>query len=171
MENAKRIVIDDGTREIPIYNQFDEEICRIRIRPADISIMDRFDALRDDLEDTLAPLEGIGINADGTAAETDGWQTLKAVEAGLIEKLNVVLDTNDAGAIFAKRNAFSSVGGQFFCEIVIAALGELIANAIAEESEKTQQKISKYLPTGDETNAGATANDPDGVREITPNQV
>ena len=81
METAKKIVIDDGTREIPIYNQFDEEICRIRIRPTDISIMDRFDALKNDLGDTLAPLESIGINADGTAAETDGWQTLKAVEA------------------------------------------------------------------------------------------
>lgn len=146
----QKITIDDGTREIPFYNQFDEKICTIRFRPADISIMDRFNAMQASLPDIFKPLEGVDLKADGTTENEQGWDTLKQVEAGLIEQLNTLLDTTTAADIFKTRNPFSAVGGKFFCERVITALGELIADAVAEETAKTQERVEKYMPTEDE---------------------
>lgn len=156
----QKIIIDDGTREIPIYNQFDECICTIRIRPADISIMDRFKAMQDNLPAIFEPLNSIDIAADGTAETPAGWDVLKQVEAGLLEQLNTLLDTTTAADIFRTRNPFSAVGGKFFCEHVITALGELIASAIAEETAQAQRKVEKYLPQEGEANDRAATAEP-----------
>lgn len=158
----KQIIIDDGTREVPVCNMFGETICTLRFRPADISIMDRFEQLQQHIGETLKPLEGISIKNDGTAEDADGWRTLKGVEAGLIKQLNALLDTTDAAAIFAKRNPFSAVGGKFFCQIVIDALGGLIAEAIQEENAASQEKMQKYMPAEGDANAGAASENADG---------
>lgn len=42
MENKMlRGVVDDGTREIPLVNKFGKLICKVYMRPADMSILDR----------------------------------------------------------------------------------------------------------------------------------
>lgn len=165
----QKIIVDDGTRDIPVCNMFGEEICTIRLRPADISIMDRFDDLKKSLSTMFEPLTQINIKNDGTAESEDEWAVIKGVEAVLIEQLNKLLDTTDASAIFEKRNAFSSVSGNFFCENIINALGELIASAIKEETESTQRKIEKYMPTGADTNDRAATDKSDGERDIVQN--
>ena len=63
----------------------------------------------------------------------------------LLDKLNTVFDSDEVSQIFAKRNAFSSVGGEFFCTKVINALGGLIADAINEETAASEKRMSKYL--------------------------
>lgn len=151
-----KLTIDDGTRAIPVENQFGQPICTIHIRPADISILDRYTAMREGLDEMLKPLEGIGVNADGTAEFEQDWAKLKAVEAALIERLNRLLDTTESARIFESRNPFSSVGGRFFCENVLDAIGDLIANAITEEAEQTQKRIAKYMPE-DGNDAGQPA--------------
>ena len=162
MTELMRITVDDGTREIPIYNQFDEKICVIRFRPGDISIRDRFDALQDALKTLFNPLKQIGINADGTARSEDDWTILKGVEARLIGELNALLDTNDAARIFEKRNAFSRIGDKFFCENIITALGVLIADTISAETAKEQEKLSKYMPVdGGDDDARAASGKPE----------
>ena len=47
------IVIDDGTREIPIKNTYGKEICRIHIRPGDFSIVDRYNDFTKDFEEIV----------------------------------------------------------------------------------------------------------------------
>ena len=143
-----KLVIDDGTRAIPVENQYGQPICTIHIRPADISILDRYTAMRDGLTEMLKPLEGIGLNADGTAEFEKDWEKLKAVEAAFIERLNNLLDTTESARIFENRNPFSAVGGRFFCENVLDAMGDLIAKAIEDEAAQTQKRIAKYLPEG-----------------------
>lgn len=138
-------VIDDGTREIPITNKFGKEICKIYIRPADISILDRYEALTADFESIVAPLKDLDIKNDGTAAFDKDWATLKAVETELKKRINALFDMDEADAIFATRNPFSSVGGRFFVENVIAALGDIITEAVADEAALSKQRMSKYL--------------------------
>lgn len=150
MSKEFRAVIDDGTRAIPVVNQFGQEICTIHIRPADISILDRYQKLQDGFAEMIAPLEQIGTKADGTAENEADWEKLKAVETELLRRFNAVLDTEDASAIFAKRSPFSSVGGRFFCEIVFDAIGQIIASAITEEAERTRGRLAKYLPEGND---------------------
>ena len=166
MKNA--VVVDDGTREIPIVNKFGKLICKIHIRPADFSIIDRYNDMVADLENMVAPLKDLKLNADGTATFDEDWKTLKQVEADLKNKLNLIFDMDEADAIFATRNPFSSVGGKFYCMHVLSALQKVIADAVDEESKLAADRVSPYLddlkpsaPDAEVTeNAGTTANEP-----------
>lgn len=139
------VVIDDGTREYVIKNQFGKEICKIHFRPADFSIIDRYNALMADFAKIIDPLKDLSIRNDGTADFEEDWKVLKTVEADLKAKINALLDTDDADAIFSARNPFSSIGGQFFCFRVLTALEDLITGAIQEEAEASKSRMAKYL--------------------------
>ena len=137
-------VLDDGTKELTIVNTFNEEICKIHIRPGDLSILDRFNELRDDFGELVAPLRDVEIKNDGTSDSIEGWETIKEVEQGLIDKLNTVFDSKDIGNIFAKRNAFSTTGGEFYVEKVIAMLGDVVAAEMKAENAKVMKRLDKY---------------------------
>lgn len=138
-------IIDDGTREIPLVNKFGKLICNIYIRPADLSILDRYKQLTADFGDIVEPLKDLDIKNDGTAAFDADWQVLKSVEAELKRRINALFDMDEADDIFAKRNPFSSVGGKFFCESVIEVIGNIIAEAVEDEVELSKRRTDKYL--------------------------
>ncbi len=138
-------VVDDGTREIPLVNKYGKTICTVYMRPADFSIVDRYNALMQNFDDVVKPLTELSIRNDGTAEFKQDWQVLKAVEANLKQKINELFDFDEADAIFAKRNPFSSIGGEFFCLKVLTALGGVITEAIEEEAELSHKRMDKYL--------------------------
>ena len=139
------IVIDDGTREIPIRNKFGQEICKIYIRPTDWNIIDRYEEFSKDFESIIKPLKDIDIKADGTTRFEKEWAAVKAVEAEVKRRIDVLLDTNCADEIFARRNAFSIVGGKFFCELILRAIGEIISRTISTEVRASSKRVNKYL--------------------------
>lgn len=145
MAKELRGIIDDGTREIPLVNKFGKLICNIYIRPADLSILDRYTQLTTDFQTIVEPLKDINIGNDGTASFEEDWKILKAVEAEMKQRINALFDMDEADEIFAKRNPFSSVGGKFFCESVIETIGNLIADAVEEEMELSRKRTEKYL--------------------------
>ena len=151
-------IVDDGTREIPLVNKYGKTICTVYMRPADFSIVDRYNALMLNFNDVVKPLTELSIRNDGTAEFEQDWQVLKVVEANLKQKID------EADAIFAKRNPFSSVGGEFFCLKVLTALGGVITEAIEEEAELSHKRMDKYLhdieikPDKAAENAGAVTN-------------
>lgn len=147
-------VVDDGTREIPLVNKFGKEICKVYFRPADYSILDRYNDLMDSFDDMVEPLKHISIKNDGTAEFEKDWAILKQVETSLKERINTLFDMEEADAIFATRNAFSSVGGQFFCFRVLAALGGVIEKAIAEETALSAKRMAKYMEDLESPSAG-----------------
>ena len=107
-------------------------------------------------------MEQIDINPDGTTDESveNSWAILKKVEGTLIQRINALLDTDDASEIFRVRNAFSAIGGRFFVEHVIDAIGKVITAYMAEEAELTRKRISQYTDDVDSevnTDAGTTA--------------
>jgi len=154
----KNITIDDGTREYTISNQFGEEICKLHFRPADFSIAERFEKTKDEFIDAVRTLEKISVNADGTAADSAEMEALHEADMKLRQSLNRLLDSNDADAIFRTRNPFSVVGGKFFAERVIDAIGQLIRAAVDEEAQASAERMSKYLESGD-SDAGRPAAD------------
>lgn len=145
MAKELRGIIDDGTREIPLMNKFGKLICNIYIRPADLSILDRYQQLSTDFKTIVEPLKNIEIGSDGTISFEEDWKIVKEVEAELKQRINALFDMDEADDIFAKRNPFSSVGGKFFCESVIEVIGNLIADAVEEEMELSRQRTEKYL--------------------------
>lgn len=158
MAKILRGIVDDGTREIPLVNKFGKTICTVYMRPADFSIIDRYNALMKDFESVVKPLTDLTLRNDGTAEFEQDWQVLKEVETTLKQKINELFDIDEADEIFAKRNPFSSVGGEFFCMKVLNALGGVIAEAIEEEANLSHKRMDRYLqdvePGGAE-NAGA----------------
>lgn len=146
-----RAVVDDGTREIPLVNRFGKLICNVYIRPADFSILDRYNSMVKDFEAIVEPLNGITIANDGTAQFDKDWEILKSVEDEIKKRFNELFDMEEADAIFEKRNAFSSVGGHFFCENVLLALEQVIVDAVNEEAEKSKARVAKYLAPVDNT--------------------
>ena len=148
MEKKKILTtaIDDGTQEIQLTNMYGDAICKVRFRPTDFSILDRYAAFTNDFESIVEPLKQIGISNNGEADTDESWKILKGVETEIIKRFNGLFDMSDAEKIFEKRNAFSSVNGKFFCENVLLALGDVVANAIEEETKSRQKKMEKYLP-------------------------
>lgn len=155
-----RGVVDDGTREIPLVNKFGKLICKVYIRPADWSIIDRYNALTKDFDSIVKPLADMDIKNDGTATFEKDWETLKSVETELKRRFDQLFDMEEADEIFAKRNAFSSIGGEFFCSKVLTALAGIIEDAIQEETALSQARVAKYLTQPNKTegvkDAGAT---------------
>lgn len=144
-ENNNAFIIDDGTKEITFNNQFGEEICKIHIRSGDISIIDRYQALMTDFDKLVAPLSDVKLQNDGTSSFDDDWKVIKDVEQNIIERINAIFDTKDAGKLFEQRNAFSTINGEFYVEKVLTALGEVVSREISHESELAQKRISKYM--------------------------
>ena len=140
-----RGIIDDGTREIPLVNKFGKLICNIYIRPADISILDRYNALAADFKDIVEPLKDINIKNDGSATFDEEWAIMKSVEAELKARINALFDMEEADEIFKNRSPFSSVGGKFFCESVIEVIGEIITEAVKEEMALSKERTDKWL--------------------------
>lgn len=156
-----RVVVDDGTREVPIYNKFGKLICNVYFRPADFSIIDRYNEMKGKIEGIVEPLKGITLKNDGTAKFDEDWAVLKKVESDIKREFDNLFDMEQADEIFAKRNAFSSVGGQFFALRVFDALGGVIEQAVSKEAALSRARLEKYLTpaeiTKDDDNAGDTA--------------
>lgn len=139
------IEIDDGTREFSIVNKYGKEICTIHFRPADFSIAERYNNMRGDFGDIIKPLESITLQADGTAEDDADIRVLHEVDIAFRKKLNELLDTDEADLIFRTRNPFSSVGGRFFAEHVLDAIGGVIGETIEEERKASAERMAKYL--------------------------
>ena len=153
--------LDDGTREITLKNTFGKTICTLYIRTGDVSIYDRYKMLVADFDNIVKPLSAIGLEGDGTASFDQDWETLKGVEGELKRKINDLFDMDGADELFAKRNPFSSIGGEFFVEKVLTVLGAAIAQAVEDEAKLSQKRVAKYLKdTGVTKDDRATTENP-----------
>ena len=146
------IQIDDGTREYEIQNKYGETICKLHFRPGDISLLHRYEEMKDAIADTFKPLEEISLNADGTASTDEGIEALRKAEQEFRAALGKLIDSKDLDDIFRTRNPFSSVGGKFFCENVIEMLDNIIGGVLAEEAEASRARTAKYIETEEAAN-------------------
>lgn len=148
------IQIDDGTREYEIQNKYGEPICVLHFRPGDISLLHRYEEMKNAIPEMIKPLEDMDLNADGTAATDAGIAALGEAERRLREALSKLIDSRDFDDIFRTRNPFSSVGGRFFAENVIEMLDGIISSVLAEEAEASRRRTAKYIETEEAANAG-----------------
>lgn len=143
--NQNVFMLDDGTKEITLVNPYGKVICKLHIRPGDVTIYDRYKALMKDFDSIIKPLSDMDIKNDGTPDFDEDWERLKRVESNIKQKINELFDTDDADALFATRSPFSSVNGAFFVENVLTVLGQVIGQAIEEEAKLAQKRVEKHL--------------------------
>ena len=143
-KNMAAIVVDDGSRRVPILNADGEEIGVFRFHPTDIGIIERYNRMVESFDGITKPLEQFAGEDEEKQAEA-----LREAEKRLYEAVNELFGGDAAGAFFGGMHPFSPVGGAFYCEAVLKAVGEYISGQFDAETAKFESRAAKYLK-GDE---------------------
>lgn len=135
------ITVDDGSRRVPIHNIHGEEIGVFYFHPTDIGIIERYNELVSSFDEITKPLEGFADEAD----ETKRTEALKEAEKRLYKAVNALFGGDAAGAFFGGMHPFSPVGGAFYCEAVLKAVGQYISGEFDAETARFSDRAAKYL--------------------------
>ena len=140
------IVIDDGSVEVPIKNKQGAQIGVFYFRPTDIGFIDRYNKTVGKFDDIVAPLENVNIKPDGTAEEQEqaDADALREAEKRLYEACDYMFDGNMSEAFFGSMNPFSPVGGRFYCEHALEAVGKYISAQFEQETAKIEKRVQRY---------------------------
>lgn len=138
------IIVDDGSQRVPIKNKYGDEIGVFYFHPTDIGIIERFNNIADEFDKIVEPLENISIEADGTAADMAEAKALKEAENRLYKAVNFILGGDVSKAFFGAMNPFSPVGGMFYCEVALNAIGQYISDQFKQETSKYSKRVEKY---------------------------
>lgn len=144
---ALEIVIDDGSQRIPIKNKDGEEIGVFFFRPTDIAIINRYNESVGKIDDVVKPLEDINISATGEAEDSTDEAAVKALneaEKRLFDLCDYIFGGNMSEAFFGKMHPFSPVGGEFYFEKALTAVGSFISGQFDAETAKISKRVSKY---------------------------
>lgn len=146
MANNLFITVDDGSKRVPIKNTNGEEIGVFSFRPTDIGIIERFNKMAESFDTIIEPLNAVDSDFDGDPDTLEGAQleALKEAEMRLYNAVNELFGGDVAGAFFGSMHPFSPVGGNFYCENVLHAVGEFISAEFDAETKKMNARVEKY---------------------------
>lgn len=151
------IVVDDGSITVPIKNTNGELIGEFRFRPTDFNIVARYNKVAKEFENVVKPLIDANIDANGEGEDEASIRILNEAQDKLFELVDYMFDGNMAEAFFGKMNAFSPVGGKFYCENALNSVGEFISRKFDAEINKISTRVQKYThgyKTGKHKNGG-----------------
>lgn len=145
-QNFTGIVVDDGSVRESIRNKHGDEIGVFYFRPTDIGIIDRYNKVAADFDKITAPLENVNINPDGTVDEKNEAEmaAMNEAEAKLFEACDFLFGGNMSEAFFGKMHPFSPVGGRFYCENALDAVGKYISKQFDSEVTKINNRVNRY---------------------------
>jgi len=142
------IVVDDGSRRVPILNMDGEEIGAFRFHPTDIGIIERYNAMAERFGEITAPLEELPEAAEGEEVDVTGeayGNALKESERRLCTAVDELLGSEGAAAaFFGSMHPFSPVNGEFYCTQVLNVLGQFIGAQFEKETNQFSEKAKKY---------------------------
>ena len=149
-ENMKNmsmnIVVDDGSRRVPIMNKSGEEIGAFTVHPTDLGIIERFNHLAGKFDEIVAPLTGLEDDDEPNLTDPKYTTALNDATGRMLAAVDELLGSDGAGAeFFGKMNPFSPVDGDFYCTHVLNALGVYIGQVFEAETAKFNAKAQKYL--------------------------
>lgn len=136
------IVVDDGSRRVPIQNVEGEEIGVFYFRPTDIGIIQRYNELAGRFDEITEPLARAEKGGEGEAERQA--EALAEAERRLYGAVNALLGGDAAGAFFGRMHPFSPVGGEFYCEAVLRAVGKYISVQFDTETARFSSRVRKY---------------------------
>lgn len=147
-KNAFEIVVDDGSRIVPIINHMGEKIGEFRFRPTDIGIVTRFNETVGEFDKIIEPLEKVSIDAEGNASEEDNNAEEIAAFDEAVQRLYKAVDYifggNASEAFFGKMHPFSPVEDNFYCMQVLEKVSAFIGQQYDTELKKINTNVSKY---------------------------
>lgn len=143
-EEPFEIVVDDGSITVPIKNNNGEQIGEFRFRPTDFNIVSRYNEVADKFADVVRPLMDANIDTNGEGEDEESIKLLDEAEHRLFELVDYMFDGNMAEAFFGKMHAFSPIGGKFYCENALSAVGQFISRKFDAEIKQVSARVSKY---------------------------
>lgn len=146
-QNANSIIVDDGSVRVPILNKQGEEMGVFYFRPTDIGLVDRFNRIADEIGQITEPLQNVNISSEGTVDQKNEaeFTALKEAERRLYDACDVLFGGNMSEAFFGKMHPFSPVGGRFYCENALEAVGNYISRQFARETNRINSRVDKYV--------------------------
>lgn len=144
MNEEFEIVVDDGSVTVPIKNTDGELIGQFRFRPTDFNIVSRYNKVAKEFENVVAPLIDANIDPNGEGEDEKSIKLLNEAEKKLFELVDYMFDGNMAEAFFGKMHAFSPVGGKFYCENALQAVGQFISRKFDAEIKQISTRVEKY---------------------------
>ena len=157
VEEPMEIVVDDGSITVPIKNNNGEKIGEFKFRPTDFNIVSRYNEVADKFADVVKPLVDANIGVNGEGEDEESIKVLNEVEQRLFDLVDYMFDGNMAEAFFGKMHAFSPVGGKFYCENALNAVGQFISRKFDTEIKQISARVNKYThgyKTGKHKNGG-----------------
>ena len=145
--NSAEIIIDDGSERVSIKNQHGKEIGVFYFRPTDMGIISRYNKIAKEFDSITEPVEQVDIGPEGTVEDTSDEEavaSLKLAEDRLYEAVDYLFDGNMSEAFFGHMNPFSPIGGKFYAEIALEAVGNFISCRFDTEIEKVTKRTAKY---------------------------
>ncbi len=129
-----QLVVDTGEEVVEICNRQGKVIGTLYFQPADMGIVDRWNAFMKDFGEITKPLENVPDTEDGAlAAITEAKNRLCAA-------LDAVFDGNVSEAFFAKRHPFAPVNGHFYCENVMDAIATYMGQRFQQEFDRINRR-------------------------------
>ena len=154
---ALELVVDDGSITVPIKNTNGDAIGEFKFRPTDFNIVKRYNKVANEFGEVVKPLIDANIDASGEGKDEESIRILNEAESKLFELVDYMFDGNMAEAFFGKMHAFSPVGGKFYCENALNAVGQFISRKFDAEIKQISTRVEKYThgyKTGKHKNGG-----------------
>lgn len=128
-----RIVVDDGTEVVTVENCLGKVLGRFVFRPADMGIVDRWNAMAKNFDRIVEPLAALG---DGEPDTEAGFAALAEAKDRLCAALDAAFDGNVSEAFFAGVHPFAMVGGRFYCENVMDVVADYMSRRFNEQFKR-----------------------------------
>ena len=142
---ALNIVVDDGSRRVPIVNTSGEEIGFFTFHPTDVGIVKRYNELVDKFDGIVEPLSVLEGVEDVDLSDSRYAEAIDEASKRLYDAVNELFGgDNAAEAFFGTMNPFSPVDGAFYCSNVLSAVGAYIGSAFETETAKFTAAAKKY---------------------------
>lgn len=140
--DAARLMIDDGSKRVPIVNLYGDEVGEFYLNPTDLGIYERYQKMTEEIEKIMEPLENSGeIENMGQFAEAT-----EAIKGRVFDALDKLFGYEGAAArLFGTRHPLTPVGGEFYLQRVLELVGREINAAFETEAEAFSANVKKYI--------------------------
>lgn len=138
-ELPHRVVVDTGMEAVEICNLQGAVIGTLYFHPADMGIIDRWNAMVKDFSKVTEPLENVGEDENGALT------ALAEAKNRLCAALDAVFDGNVSEAFFSRVHPFALVNGRFYCENVMDAVAAYMGQRFQAEFDRVNRQQSARM--------------------------
>ncbi len=133
MSDTMILKVNTGAINISLQDKDGEELGTFKFNPSDTAILDRMDNVVD------------FFNNITFGEETETVEQIKELNAKIAEQFDYLLGYTVADGIFGRCGACTPTeNGDFYFEVVLEQIGNLIEQTMQKRIEKKVKRIKKY---------------------------